>query len=55
MSVKRVVGKVTSESLGIVFLTTGVNLVLQGDYATGIFLIVLGIACLFAEKIIPQK
>jgi len=54
VSIKNAIVKTGSESLGIVFLTAGVNAVLAGDIATGVFLIVLGIACLFGEKFVGE-
>jgi hypothetical protein len=54
ISVKDAIVKTGSESLGIVFLTAGVNAVLAGNIALGVFLIVLGIACLFGEKFVGQ-
>jgi len=54
MTVGAKVGQVVSESFGIICLTTGVSLIQAGDYVTGIFLIVVGLACLFAEKYIGE-
>jgi hypothetical protein len=55
VSIKDAVVKTGSESLGIVFLTAGVNAVLAGNIALGVFLIVLGIACLFGEKFVGEQ
>jgi len=55
ISVKDAIVKTGSESLGIVFLTAGVNAVLAGNIPLGVFLIILGIACLFGEKFIGHQ
>jgi len=54
VSIKNAAIKTGSESLGIVFLTAGVNAALAGDVVLGVFLIVLGIACLFGEKFVGE-
>jgi len=54
MTVGTKIGKVASESFGIICLTTGVTLIQSGDYLTGIFLVIVGLACLFAEKYIGE-
>jgi uncharacterized membrane protein HdeD (DUF308 family) len=48
-SIKRAVGKTACDSFGIVCITAGVNSILAGNYVIGTFLIVVGLASLFAE------
>jgi hypothetical protein len=52
MEIGKAVKKTISESFGIICITAGVNAILAGQYALGIFLIIVGLASLFAEKFI---
>jgi ABC-type bacteriocin/lantibiotic exporter with double-glycine peptidase domain len=47
--VKKLVGQTVSESFGVLCLIAGVNAVLAGNLPLGIFLIIVGLASLFAE------
>jgi len=53
-TVREAVKEASYQTFAFTLIAAGMNFVMQGQYALGLFLIVVGLGCLAAQKYVTQ-